>query len=85
MVTEAYPSVPLKTFQGRPIGKANFEEPVFKRGVFQDRYITVVVTVYSGKMVHPTTNQQLIPVQFGEMSVIRFVEKTLLTIISDKK
>ena len=78
MVTESYPTVPLAKFEGRPTGKAMFKEPVFRRGVFQDRYIEVEVTVYSGEIIHPQTRQQLTPVKFGEMQVIRFVETKLL-------
>lgn len=78
MVTESYPTVPLTKFDGRPAGKAMFNEPVFRRGVFQDRYIEVEVTVYTGEIVHPQTKQKLTPVRFGEMQVVRFVETKLL-------
>ena len=78
MVTESYPSILLTKFDGRPIGKANFNEPVFRRGVFQDRYIEVEVTVYSGEIYPPGSRQKMVPVRFGEMQVVRFVDENLL-------
>ena len=78
MVTDIYPSVPLAKFEGRPTGKANFKEPVFKLGVFQDCYIEVEITVYSPEIVHPETQQKMVPVRFGEMQVIRYVDEKLL-------
>lgn len=78
MVTDTYPTVQLNKFDGRPIGRADFKEPVFKLGAFQNRYIDVVVTIYSGEITHPQTGQTLVPVRFGEMTVIRFVDKKLL-------
>lgn len=78
MVTESYPTIPLIKFDGRPKGKAMFNEPVFRRGVFQDRYIEVEVTVYSGEVYPPGSRQKLVPVRFGEMQVIRFVNENLL-------
>lgn len=78
MVTESYPTVPLTKFDGRPTGKAKFNEPVFRRGVFQDRYIEVEVTVYSGEIYPPGSRQKMVPVRFGEMQVIRFVDEKLL-------
>lgn len=78
MVTESYPTVPLAKFDGRPTGKAMFNEPVFRRGVFQDRYIEVEVTVYSGEVYPPGSRQKMVPVRFGEMQVVRFVDEKLL-------
>ena len=78
MVSDSYPSIPLNKFDGRPIGKANFKEPVLRRGVFQNRYIEVEVTVYSGDVIHPQTQKKMTPVRFGEMNVIRLVDDTLL-------
>jgi len=78
MVTENYPTVPLAKFDGRPIGKAGYKEPVFKRNIFQNRFIDVIVTVYSGEIQHPTSGHVLVPVMFGEMNVIRYLDKTQL-------
>ena len=78
MVSENYPSIPISKFDGKPIGKAKFKEPVFRRGIFQNKYIEVEVTVYSGDTVHPQTKKPLTPVRFGEMNVIRYVETSLL-------
>lgn len=78
MVTDSYPSVPLAKFDGNIVGKAMFNEPVFRRGEFQDRYIEVEVTVYAPELTHPQTHKKMVPVRFGEMSVIRYVEATLL-------
>ena len=83
MVTDFYPTVLLDKFDGRPIGKANFKEPVFKLGIFQNRYIDVVVVVYSGEIEHPQSGHILVPVRFGEMNVIRFVDKKLLDYNAD--
>ena len=78
MITGTYPTIPLTTFKGRPIGKAMFKEPVFRRGVFQENYIEVEVEVYSGDIPHPQTQKKMTPVRFGEMQVIRFVDDALL-------
>ncbi len=78
MVTDNYPTMPLNEFKGRPIGKAKFKEPVFKLGTFQNRYIDVIVTVYQGEIKHPQSGHTLVPVRFGEMNVIRFIDKTQL-------
>lgn len=78
MVSEIYSTMPINKFTGRPIGKAMFKEPVFRRGVFQDRYIEVEVTVYSGEGIDPKTQKNMIPVRFGEMNVIRLVDEKLL-------
>lgn len=83
MVTDYYPTIPLDKFDGRPTGKAKFKEPVFKLGVFQHRYIDVEVTVYSGDIKHPQTGVIMTPVRFGQMSVIRLVEKKLLDYNAD--
>ena len=78
MVTDSYPTVLLNKFEGTPIGRAKFKEPVFKLGVFQNRYIDVIVVVYSGEIKHPQSGHILVPVRFGEMNAIRFVDKKLL-------
>ena len=78
MVSENYPSVPLNKFNGKQTGTAMFKEPVFKLGAFQNRYIEVEVTIYSGDITHPQTTKKLIPVRFGQMNVIRYVESELL-------
>ncbi len=78
MVTDSYLSIPLDKFKGRKIGTAMFKEPVFKLGAFQNRYIEVEVTIYSGDVVHPQTTKKLTPVRFGQMNVIRYVESELL-------
>ena len=78
MVTDSYPTVPLDAFEGRPIGEAKFREPVFKLGVFQNRYIDVIVTVYQGEIKHPQSGHTLVPVRFGEMNVIRYIDKKQL-------
>ena len=78
MVTDSYPTIALDKFNGRPVGKANFKEPVFRKRIFQNKYIDVVVTVYSGEIKHPQSGHTLVPVRFGEMNVIRFVDKKLL-------
>ena len=77
-VTDQYPTIPLAQFQGKPIGKAKFKEPVYRRGVFQNQYIEVEVTVFSGEVMQPGTRIRLIPVRFGKMNVIRFVNEKLL-------
>lgn len=78
MATDSYPTIPLAQFKGKPVGKAKFKEPVFRRGTFQNRYIEVEVTVFSGEVMQPGTRIKLIPVRFGEMNVIRFVDEKLL-------
>lgn len=78
MVTDSYPTIPIAQFDGKPTGKAKFKEPVFKRGVFQNRHIEVEVTIYSGEVMKPGTRIKMVPVRFGEMNVIRFVDDRLL-------
>lgn len=76
-IVDSYPSRPLSTIKEKPVAIADFNEPIFKLGKFQDHYIVVSVEVYpisykdvSGKM--------LVGVRFGEMNVIRFVDRDLL-------
>jgi len=69
---DKYPIKPLSEISEKPIAKANFREPVFKLGKFQDRYIEVEVDVY------PVYIKNYIGVRFGQMNVLRFVDKSLL-------
>jgi len=79
-----YPTVEITKFEGKPVGKANFKEPIFHKGVFTEEYLDVEVTVFSGQSVLPGTREILIPVRFGEMNVIRFVNRELLSSVSVK-
>ena len=81
MVSENYPTVPLSKFHGRMKGKAMFKEPVFKLGVFQDRYIDVEVMIFEGDVKHPNLSVILTPVRFGQMNVIRYVDSKLLIML----
>jgi len=74
---DKYPSQPLSKIKERPIGTAKFKEPVFKLGVFQNDYIEVTVKVYplSFETAH---KKALVGVQFGEMNLLRFVDRDLL-------
>ena len=76
--TDNYPSLKLSKLDARPKGMAKFNEPVFKQGVFQNTYIEVEVMVYDKIIEHPDTGQVMMPVRFGEMDVVRFVDVTLL-------
>lgn len=78
MVSDNYLSVPLDKFKGRKTGTAMFKEPVFKHSAFQNIYIEVEVSIYSGDIVLPQTTKKLTPVRFGQMNVIRYVESDLL-------
>ena len=75
---DRYPSQLLTKITEKPIGMAKFNEPVFKLGVFQDRYIEVEVAVYPLEITDPTSKKTLIGVRFGQMNVIRFIDKSLL-------
>ena len=77
-VTDFYPSKPLSAIKEKPIGTAKFQEPVFKLGEFQGRHIEVEVTVYPITGVDPTTQKPLIGVRFGQMNLVRFVDRDLL-------
>ena len=74
---DRYPSQPLKSITENPVATAKFKEPVFKLGVFQDRFIEVIVTVYP-LSVASKSGATLVGVQFGVMPVVRFVDKDLL-------
>lgn len=76
--TEYYPSKPLSSIKERPIGQAKFKEPIFKLGVFQNSYIEVEVKIYPISISDPKTNKPLVGVRFGQMNVIRFVDRDLL-------
>ena len=76
--TENYLTKPLSTINQKPVGRAKFKEPVFKLGQFMDRYIEVDVVVYPVSVQDPETNKKLIGVRFGEMPVLRFIERGLL-------
>lgn len=74
---DQYPSQSLAKIKEKPIGTAKFKEPVFKLGEFQNTYIEVIVKVYplSFETAH---KKALVGVQFGEMNLIRFVDRDLL-------
>lgn len=76
--TDNYPSRPLATVREKPIGVAKFQEPVFRLGEFQGSYIEVEVQVYPISITDPRTDKALIGVRFGQMNVIRFVDRDLL-------
>ena len=73
-----YITVPLNKLASQPIGKAKFQEPVFKLGKFQNMHIEVEVTVYPDKTLHPQTRKEMTPVRFGSMNAIRFIESEFL-------
>lgn len=74
---DQYPSQPLSKIKEKPIGTAKFKEPIFKLGEFQNDYIEVTVRVYplSFETAH---KKKLVGVRFGEMNLIRFVDRDLL-------
>ena len=74
---DRYPSRPLSDIKEKPMGQAKFKEPVFKLGEFQDRYIEVTVKVYPVS-VQDAIGKTLIGVRFGEMNIIRFIDRELL-------
>lgn len=74
---DQYPSQPLSKIKEKPIGTAKFKEPVFKLGVFQNAYIEVTVRVYPLSF-ETAQKKALVGVRFGEMNLIRFVDRNLL-------
>lgn len=76
--TDKYPSRNLTDIKQKPIGTAKYQEPIFRRGVFQNQYIEVVLTVYPVSHRDPSTGKELIAVRFGQMPVVRFVDRNLL-------
>lgn len=76
--TEHYPSKPLTGITEKPIATAKFKEPIFRLGEFQNDFVEVEVAVYPLSFIDPTTNKTLVGVRFGQMNVIRFVDRNLL-------
>ncbi len=76
--TEYYPSKPLRGITEQPIATAKFKEPIFRLGVFQNDFIIVEVAVYPLSYIDPATNKTLVGVRFGQMNVVRFVDRALL-------
>lgn len=79
MIEDKYISHSLAKTNAKPIAIAKFNEPVFKMGEFQDRYIEVNVKIYPLKIQDPkNTNIELVGIQFGTMNVIRYVDPASL-------
>lgn len=72
-IIDGYPTIPLEKLQGKPIGTAQYNEPVFKLGVPQNTSIQVTVTLWPSKIAQEGTNEIFQAVQFGEMNLIRYV------------
>lgn len=77
-IIDRYISKSLNQITSKPIGVAKFKEPVFKLGAFQDRFIEVEVEIYPETIKDPNNNITLIGVRFGEMNILRFVDRTLI-------
>lgn len=74
---DSYPSKSLLNVSELPVATAKFDEPVFKLGQFQDRYIEVTVQVYP--LTYQDVNgKTLVGVRFGEMNSVRFINRDLL-------
>lgn len=76
--TEHYPSRPITQVKEKPIGTAKYQEPIFRRGQFQNQYIETIVTVYPLTHKHSVTKKNLVAVRFGQMNVVRFIDRELL-------
>ena len=76
--TEYYPSRPITKVKERPIGTAKYQEPIFRRGQFQNQYIETIVTVYPLTGQDSITKKNLVAVRFGQMNVVRFIDRELL-------
>ena len=76
--TDTWPTKALSQINQAPIGVAKFQEPIFRRGRFQNQYIEVQVTVYPVSAKHPQTKKEMVAVRFGQMNVVRFIERDLL-------
>ncbi len=74
---DRYPSRPITEIKEKPIAVATFKEPVFKLGEFQDCYIEVNVKVYPVSF-EDSNGRTLVGVRFGEMNLIRFIDRDLL-------
>ena len=74
---DTYPSRPLSTIKEKPVAIASFNEPIFKLGEFQDHYVQVDVEVYP--LTYENVNgKMLVGIRFGEMNLVRFIDKDLL-------
>ncbi len=76
--TDRYPSQPLASVKEKPIAIAKFKEPIFRLGEFQNDFLEVEVAVYSLSAQDKSTGKILVGVRFGQMNIIRFVDRTLL-------
>lgn len=81
-IIDGYPTILIKDLKGDPVGKAYFNEPVFKGGIFQNQTIKVEVILWPSKIIDRKTNETLIAVRFGEMAFLRYV---LLSLLEDIK
>lgn len=76
--TEHYPYQPLTSIKEQPIATAKFKEPIFRLGEFQNDFIEVDVALYPISVRDEATGKVLVGVRFGQMQVIRFVDRDLI-------